>query len=118
MSAGNGNGRAREFSLAVMAADQPSLSAREREAQRIAYTESVDHMATVLKETVRAHDALLARVAAMDTHLAHATKRHDTLRDALIAQDRRLDAIERGVAVLSAWIRRPFWERVRSRLGF
>lgn len=29
----------------------------------------------------------------------------------------RIDAIERGAAVLSAWVRRPLWERLRAMVG-
>lgn len=44
-------------------------------------------------------------------------RRFDAFEELIEHAARRIDAIERGAAILSAWIKRPFWERVRARLG-
>jgi hypothetical protein len=72
------------------------ISAAEREQQRLVYIAAVDNIARAQRLTAREVDRLTAE------------------NRELLA---RLDAVERGATVLSAWVRRPWWERMRSRFG-
>lgn len=77
------------------------------------------------QERSKVTDALIAQVGALtkaNNELYAELKRLQSALNGLATfdreQDRRIDAIERGAAVLSAWVRRPWRERVRSKLGF
>ena len=52
-------------------------------------------------------------VKSQDAALAH-MKAQDQILSILVA---RVNAIDDGAAVLSAWVRRPWWERLRARVG-
>lgn len=81
-----------------------------------------DRIIAQVGELTKANNALNARIDAIEQRAAASETAHlqriDAVERGNAYTDRRIDAIERGAAVLSAWLRRPLWERVRARFGF
>lgn len=86
------------------------LSARERSEQMDALIAQLESLTREHNALVKAVDGLLKRAKATEVDI-------DCLSGFDRDQEQRIIAIERGAAILSAWARRSFWERVRGRLG-
>ncbi len=104
-------------------APQP-LSSAQRDAQRAAMAQQLEAVTVALNQQGQAIMALRREAVAAEARVSALETLVTDLQVALagtslalsVAQD-RIDAVERGAAVLSAWVRRPWVERVRSRMG-
>lgn len=124
MSAGNGKSEDFHIERLVSLVDRglgavsqrypetAQLSARERSEQMDALIAHLDTLTREHNALVKAVDGLMARTTALESVTTDQIT-EDLKREAFA----RIDAIERGAAVLSAWVRRPLWERLRAWVG-
>src|SRR5258705_3198626 len=92
------------------------LSARERSEQMDALIAQVEMLTREREALVKAVDGLMGQHTTLIKTVETLVNRSNAMEfdmDMLSTIDReqqkRIDAIERGAAILSAWVRRPFW---------